>query len=165
MVVDYNKAKDFVDISYLRGSYHSPLRRSLKWYRKVAFEILLNTSLLNALTLFTTVIGNKMGVTEFRENMIQALLTKANISKTLKTIGGEIHKLVNSKRGRCSNCYFEMVQQEEKKHAQAIIRKVNTLCPGCYKHFCLHCFFKMHLTKKPNLKIVLFFCKLYLIYL
>lgn len=29
MVLDYNKAKGFVDISDLRGSYHSPLRRSL----------------------------------------------------------------------------------------------------------------------------------------
>lgn len=33
VVFDYNKAKEFVDISDLRGSYHSPLRRSLKWYR------------------------------------------------------------------------------------------------------------------------------------
>lgn len=43
MVFDYNKAKGFVDISDLRGSYHSPLRQSLKWYRNIAFEILLNT--------------------------------------------------------------------------------------------------------------------------
>jgi len=53
MVLDYNKAKGFVDISDLRSSYHSPLRRSLKWYKKIAFEILLNTCLLNAITLYT----------------------------------------------------------------------------------------------------------------
>lgn len=131
VVLDYNKAKGFVDISDLRGSYHSLLRRSLKWYRKIAFEILLNTSLLNALTLFTTVTGNKMGVTEFREN---------------------------SNRGRCSNCYFEMVQQGGRNHAQRITRKVQTLYPGCSKHFCLDCFFKMHSTKKNNFKnrIILF---------
>jgi len=40
MVMDYNKAKVFVDISDLRNSYHSPLRRSIKWYRKIALEII-----------------------------------------------------------------------------------------------------------------------------
>ncbi|XP_025190912.1 piggyBac transposable element-derived protein 4-like [Melanaphis sacchari] len=106
MILDYNKAKGFVDISDLRGSYHSPLRRSLKWYRKIAFKILLNTSLLNALTLNNSVTGNKIGVTKFRENIAQVLLTK---SKILNTNEGESHKLIHSKRGRCSNCYFEMV--------------------------------------------------------
>jgi len=148
MVMDYNKAKGFVDISDLRNSYHSPLRRSLKWYRKIAFEILLNTSLLNALTLFNTVTGNKMGVTEFRENIVQALLMKPNIPMIPKSTGGEIHKIVNSKRGRCSNCYFEMVQQGGREHAQKITRKVLTKCPGCSKHLCLDCFFKLHSTKK-----------------
>lgn len=117
MVVDYNQAKGFVDISDLRGSDYSPLRRSLKWYRKIAFEILLNTSFLNALTLYTSVTGNKMGETEFRENIVQALITKANIFKTLKTNEGKSHKLIHSKRGRCSNCYFEIVQQGGREHA------------------------------------------------
>ncbi|XP_060846172.1 piggyBac transposable element-derived protein 4-like [Rhopalosiphum padi] len=149
MVMDYNKAKGFVDISDLRNSYHSPLRRSLKWYRKIAFEILLNTSLLNALTLFNTVTGYKMGVTEFRENIVQALLMKTtNIPMISKPTEGEIHKIVNSNRGRCSNCYFEMVQQGGREHAQKITRKVQTKCPGCSKHLCLDCFFKLHSTKK-----------------
>lgn len=34
MVIDYNKAKGFVDICDLRSSYHSPLRRSLKFCYK-----------------------------------------------------------------------------------------------------------------------------------
>lgn len=36
----------------------------------MAIKIILNTSLLNALTLFTTVNDNKMSVTEFRKNII-----------------------------------------------------------------------------------------------
>lgn len=67
-----------------------------------------------------------MGVTEFRENIVRALLTEANISKILKTNEGESHKLIHSKRGRCSNCYFEMVQQGGREHAQKITKK--------YKH-------------------------------
>lgn len=58
-----------------------------------------------------------MGVTEFRENIVQALLTKVNISKIFKRNEGESHKIIYSKRGRCSNCYFEMVQQGGREHA------------------------------------------------
>jgi len=148
MVIDYNKAKGYVDISDLRNSYHSPLRRSIKWYRKIAFEVLLNTSLLNALTLFTAVIGNKMGVTEFREEIVTALLTKNNIPMIPTLTEKEVHKIVNSKRSKCSNCYSEMVQQGGRTHAQKITRKVQTMCTGCSKYFCLDCFFKTHSTKK-----------------
>lgn len=147
MILDYNKAKSFVDISDLRSSYHSPLRRSLKWYRKIAFEILLNTSLLNALTLYATVTGNKISVTEFRENILKVLLTKPILSQISQNNDGEVHKLINFKRGRCSNCYTEMVQQGGRKHAQKVTRKVQTQCPGCSKHFCLDCFFKTHTSK------------------
>ncbi|VVC45959.1 SET domain [Cinara cedri] len=87
--------------------------------------ILLNTSLLNALALFTTVTGHKMSVTEFRENIVQALITKANISMILKPNEGEIHKLINSNRGRCSNCYFEMVQQGGRNHVQKVTQPEN----------------------------------------
>lgn len=87
-----------------------------------------------------------MGVTEFREHIIQALITKANKSK--KTNEGKLYKLINSKRGRCSNCYLEMVQQGGMEHAQKITHKVQTLCPGCSKYFCLECFFKIHSSKK-----------------
>lgn len=93
VVFDCDEANGFVDISDLKGSYHPPLRRSLKWYRKVEFELLLNTSLLNALTLITTVTGNKIGVTEFRESIL-----KSQISQISQ---GENHKLVTCKRGRC----------------------------------------------------------------
>jgi len=51
IVIDYNKGKSLVDVCDLRSSYHNPLRRSLKWYKKVATEVFLNTSVLNALSL------------------------------------------------------------------------------------------------------------------
>ncbi|XP_050063217.1 piggyBac transposable element-derived protein 4-like [Aphis gossypii] len=132
VVFDYNKAKGFVDISDLRGSYHSPLRRSLKWYRKVAFEILLNTSLLNALTLFTTVTGNKIGVTEFREIILKSLIQKSEISQISQE---ENHKLVTCKRGRCYECYNEMAKQGGRQHAQKVTRKVQTMCIRCSKPY------------------------------
>lgn len=43
-VIDYNKAKLGVDISDQMTSYATTLRRGVKWYRKVAFELLLGMS-------------------------------------------------------------------------------------------------------------------------
>jgi hypothetical protein len=150
VVFDYNKVKGFLNISDLRESYHSPLRRSLKWYRKVAFEILLNTSLLNAPTLFTTVTGNKMGVTKFRKSILKSLLKKSQISQISQ---GENHKIVTCKRGRCYECYNGMGKQGGRQHAQ----KVQTICISCSKFLCLYCFFYDAFVKKDKIENFFYF--------
>ncbi|XP_039292489.1 piggyBac transposable element-derived protein 4-like [Nilaparvata lugens] len=47
-ILEYNQSKAFIDLSDQLSSYITPLRRSVKWYRKVAFEILFNTCVINA---------------------------------------------------------------------------------------------------------------------
>ena len=47
-MLDYNKCKKGVDLSDQMSSYYSPLKKSRKWYRKVALEIITGTSLVNA---------------------------------------------------------------------------------------------------------------------
>ena len=47
-VLDYNAAKKGVDMSDQLTSYSSALRRSSKWYCKVAIELLTGTSVVNA---------------------------------------------------------------------------------------------------------------------
>lgn len=46
--------------------YSSPLRRSLKRYRKLLFNPILNTAVVNALHMFQNVTGRKISVTTFR---------------------------------------------------------------------------------------------------
>jgi len=142
MVIDYNKAKGYVDICDLRSSYHSPLRRSLKWYRKVAFEILLNTCLLNAMSLYTALTSKKISVTQFRESIIHSLIKKIEVQPS-----EEKHILINAQRGKCFICYKEMAEQGGRQHAQKITRRVQTKCIQCLKYFCLECFFKTHSCK------------------
>ncbi|KAL6417637.1 hypothetical protein ACFW04_011818 [Cataglyphis niger] len=43
MVVEYNLGKSSVDLSDQMVAYCSPLRKTIKWYRKLAIELLLNT--------------------------------------------------------------------------------------------------------------------------
>lgn len=142
MVIDYNKAKGYVDICDLRSSYHSPLRRSLKWYRKVMFEILLNTCLLNAMSLYTAVTSKKISVTQFRESIIHSLIKKIEVQPS-----EEKHILINAQRGKCYICYKEMAEQGGRQYAQKITRRVQTKCAKCLKYFCLECFFKTHSCK------------------
>ena len=51
-VIDYNHNKQGVDLSDQFNSYYSPLRKGKKWWRKLAFELLLGTSISNSWILF-----------------------------------------------------------------------------------------------------------------
>nr|CAH7716797.1 unnamed protein product [Callosobruchus chinensis] len=46
--MEYNEAKSAIDQSDQIASYQSPLRKYLKWYRKLVIEFLLGTALVNA---------------------------------------------------------------------------------------------------------------------
>jgi hypothetical protein len=53
VVADYNEEKSYIDLTDQIDSYHSCLRKSLNWYRKIMFDIICNTSMANALSLYT----------------------------------------------------------------------------------------------------------------
>lgn len=46
-IINYNKAKKGVDFNDQMISYHSILRKSLKWYRILAFEFLFGTAIVD----------------------------------------------------------------------------------------------------------------------
>ena len=47
-LIDYNLAKKEIEMSDQISSYHTCLRKTKKWYRKLAIEFLTGTSLVNA---------------------------------------------------------------------------------------------------------------------
>ncbi|XP_050528048.1 piggyBac transposable element-derived protein 4-like [Daktulosphaira vitifoliae] len=144
VIIDYNKGKGLVDVTDLRNSYHNPLRRTLKWYKKIIFELLLNTSVLNALSLYEEIHQEKMDITVFREILVKSLLktNEMNLSKSVQNT--QYHELEKVKsRGRCFVCYKEMMLQG-RTHAQKITRQVTTKCKICSKFFCMQCFFSEH---------------------
>lgn len=59
VVVDYNAGKSSIDRADQMASYSNPLRRSLKWYRKVAMDLILNISVVNASILFKKLLDQK----------------------------------------------------------------------------------------------------------
>lgn len=69
IIVDYNRQKSAVDLSDQLNAYNNPLRKSLKWYRKLAFELLLNTTVVNSYILYKNITKQKISITEFRKKL------------------------------------------------------------------------------------------------
>lgn len=68
-ITDYKNGKSYIDYSDQTGCLGTPLRRSVKWYKKMAIDLLLTTLVINALFLFKSVTGNSISVIEFRDNL------------------------------------------------------------------------------------------------
>jgi len=52
LITFYNKYKQGIDVSDQTTSYFSPLRKIVRRYHKVAFHVLLGTSVINAMLLY-----------------------------------------------------------------------------------------------------------------
>lgn len=147
-IVDYNSAKSFIDVSDQKAAYSSPVRRSIKWYRKIAVELLTNTAMVNALVVYSHVTGNKMSVTKFREKVVTSLLqAQNNVSNNLQepprhTLGEK------EKRGRCSVCYKTYAEREGRASAMKNTKRVNSFCAACpnINFMCIKCFFSNHVS-------------------
>lgn len=151
IVVACNTAKNSTDLSDQISSYSSPLRKTLKWYKKLAFELFLNTAVINALFMYQEVKGNKISVTAFRRQLADELTQRLD-EKTPKQREKIIHKLYKKEgdahkvRRYCSKCYDNNSKLFGRKTATNITKKVVTYCNMCTDkpHFCLECFNKFH---------------------
>ena len=118
VVVDYNTGKGYIDLTDQLQSYHSALRKSLKWYRKIIIDLICNISVLNALSLFIGVNGQKMKIMKFREAIIEELLQNDDddtqqselIQPSLPTLDHTLEK--SPKTSRCKSCYSLLAKKE-----------------------------------------------------
>ncbi|CAH1998284.1 unnamed protein product [Acanthoscelides obtectus] len=73
-IMEYNAGKSFIDISDQKSSYSSAVRKALKWYRKVAVELLMGTTVVNSLFLYNKVNRKSTSIIKFRENLCSQFL-------------------------------------------------------------------------------------------
>jgi len=66
IVIDYNAGKKSIDLSDQVAAYSNPLRKSMKWYRKLGLELLLNTAVVNSFFIYQETTGQKMSITMYR---------------------------------------------------------------------------------------------------
>ncbi|KAI4472415.1 hypothetical protein M0802_016848 [Mischocyttarus mexicanus] len=155
IIVDYNTQKSAVDLSDQMNAYSNPLRKSQKWYRKVAFELLLNTTVVNSYFLYKNITKQKINITEFRKQLAVHLTScdKENIPPSrIVRRSRKKHKIerksgkVSEVRKYCKLCYNKNVRKDGRVIARRKTKRVVTFCNTCKgKPFlCLPCYNESH---------------------
>ena len=97
IILKYNRCKQGIDLSDQLASYFSPLRKTIRWFHKVAFELLLNTAVVNAYLLHNEEAVRRMQVAEFRENIIMSLTQKRTDDQGEEPSEGTKHMLIETR--------------------------------------------------------------------
>lgn len=148
-VLEYNKGKSFIDVSDQLASYGTSVRRGLKWYRKVMFELLTNTAIVNAHSLYKSTVLAPVDIVTFREELVTYLLVKRlglkENDENLR-VDHRLKTLDDRPRGRCTSCYERLQKSLGRLQASKTTPQVRTKCEGCpdQKYMCMDCFFKKH---------------------
>ncbi len=161
VVLDYNKGRQGTDLSDQLSAYYTCLRRSVKWYRKVAFELIFGTSIVNSYLIYKeNYTTSNITILQFRESLVRSLLLgvpsenlkpgvgQQSTSQTKRKLAD--HKL-EEKEGftrnvgrRCTGCYAKGRAQQSREASNAAAKKVKTFCSDCDNFFCLECFNDEH---------------------
>lgn len=158
VILDYNSGKSSVDISDQMVAYQSPLRKSIKWYRKLVIEMVLNTAMVNARILYNEVTKSNINMLEFRKIITYQLcasIREENSQPDVPTTSTEKRKRHEigvkpyNKRRPCSTCY-EKLKNEAGWKAARNLKRIRTYCQGCENEpfFCIECFNKFHRNPK-----------------
>lgn len=110
----------------------------MKWYKKLAFELLLNSVVLNAYILFKNISKKNMSITQFRKKLVVHLINcqdeeilnsnTATISRNkLQQKTGRVSKV----RRYCKKCYEDNAARFGRDIARKITKQVITFCGTC----------------------------------
>jgi hypothetical protein len=157
-IMDYNVGKSSIDLSDQLSSYCTPLRRSLKWYRKVAIELLLGTTVVNSHIIYKKVSGKNIKITDYRKELAKSMMTYGkddtqshvqNEPYVARPVKKALHVFAKmdgyARQGRkyCRGCYDKKIRGEIEKNK---VKKVITYCKDCTgePRYCLQCFTVAH---------------------
>lgn len=157
VVLDYNKGRQDINLSDQLSAYHTCLRRSPKWYRKVAFKLIFETVIVNSYFIYKeNYAASDVISPKFRESLVRSLLLgvpseKVEPSLRQKSTGQtkrkladhtveELERSTRDHRRRCARCYEKNRQEQSKEASNPTTKKIKTLCSDCNNFFCLDCF-------------------------
>ncbi|XP_033354157.1 uncharacterized protein LOC117235841 [Bombus vosnesenskii] len=122
VVVDHNRGNCAVHLSDQMIAYSTPYRRTFKWYIKLALELLLNTSILNAMILYKQATNTKIKVSDFRMTLAMQLRQchspePSNILVRQRLRHGMQKKEEQAYLARkfCRECYKKMLNSQDQK--------------------------------------------------
>ena len=153
-ILEYNKGKGGIDLSDQMASYATTLRKGVKWYRKLATELLLGMSVVNAWVVYKEVTKTKIKISKFKELLVEQLLSDAGVvTPSISGSSAPHHHLVERTgalgkkiRQACASCYAKAKQEGGRDGARKNSSKSYTycdLCPG-QPQMCRKCFNELH---------------------
>ena len=161
-VLFYNSTKQGIDLSDQLSSYHTSVRKSIRWYHKLAEELLLGTCIVNALIMHNQQLvmhGKRvMQITDFKERIALSLLHGKDRKGQVGDNAGHGHFLCETderEKGKrpdrrtrrcCIGCYTSLAEAKGRAIAKKKAKKVVTQCSGCpgNPRFCFKCFARYH---------------------
>ena len=129
--------------------YYAALRRGIKWYRKVALELITGTAIVNSWILHKNSAGKSLNLLEFRKILARHWLQTESDSEECEVRPKRyMHTLKYAdERRRCIICYTNLKKLGiSAVRARDKCKKVYTYCEDCENrsHFCRPCFNKFH---------------------
>nr|CAI5863375.1 unnamed protein product [Callosobruchus analis] len=146
-IAKYNSIKSFIDVSDQKASYSTAVRRGIKWYRKVAIELLTNTAPVNAHIAYQSVTKKTINITKFREEITNKIFNdRHNAVNIPSEEASRNHKFIETKsRGRCTRCYKVNSDRNGRGYAMKNTPRTKMHCQGREDKFlCIKCFFDTH---------------------
>lgn len=148
IIIDYNNCKSFIDLSDQMKSYSTSLRRGIKWFRKLAVELITGSALVNAHVLYRKNTGEQMNITKFKEQVALKLLhieqNNTLAEETLPNIQQCRLENMGKARRRCVACYEKLKNEYGRKYAIVKCKQSAYKCIKCNSYFCVECFFANH---------------------
>lgn len=153
-ILDYQNAKKSIKYLNELSSYYI-IRKKIKWYKKVALELLTGTCVVNAWLLYNKYYtSKKWSFLKFKESLVLSLLLgisreKMKPKKPLKMVSEglghcleEVQGPKSKTRKRCRGCYEILAQDKGSQEASKKAKKVSTYCSKCPErpYLCLLCF-------------------------
>ena len=161
VVLDYNEGRQGTDLSDQLSAYHTCRRKSIKGYRKVAFELIFGTALVNSYLIYKeNYTERKVTILQFSESLVRSLLLGMPFEKLKpgprqQSTSHSKRKLADHKleektgsdhdlRRRCVGCYEKNREQQLREAFHSTTKRIKTFCSDCNNFFCLDCFSKKH---------------------
>ena len=115
-VIDYNQHMCGVDRIDQLMAYYTPLRKTLKWYRKVVLQFL-DMAVVNAYLLYTKLGGSKRQIW-FRKQIIRSLVAADDRPKELQpTTSSFMHHKASDLSRLSGQHYFDVIPATDAKSA------------------------------------------------
>ena len=134
--------------------YATAIRKGIKWYRKLGIQLLLGTSVVNALTVYKIATKKNINIRIFRQLLVAKLLGLSENTKNpcprrnRHNIAVRKNDSGRSIRCACKLCYANKRCRMNRTKAQKNLTtlKTTTYCPNCpdQPQLCIECFKVLH---------------------